>query len=62
MISRDVRNYDIEYRIKNAMALMKVIEEFATNDIEKQEADYCYHKLDNLLTTIMASQIRGEQK
>lgn len=58
MTERDILTYDIEYRIKSAMVLMKVITDLGTNDIEKHEADYCYHKLDNLLTTIKAKSIK----
>lgn len=52
MKQEDINIYDIEYRITTAMTLMKVIISLSTNDIEKHEADYCYHKLGNLLTTI----------
>lgn len=54
MKQEDINIYDIEYRITTAMALMKVIISLSTNEIEKHEADYCYHKLGNLLTTIRA--------
>ena len=54
MKQKDINLYDIECRITTAMTLMKLIISLSTNDIEKHEADYCYHKLGNLLTTIQA--------
>ena len=54
MKKEDYENLDIEARINKAMKTMQVIMKFTENDVEKHEADYCFHKLESLKNTTKA--------
>lgn len=54
MTKTDCDNLDIISRLDRAMKLMEVIIKNTDNEILKHQADYAFHKIVNVKTTVIA--------